>query len=324
MRSKNPFQTKAKLFFLVILLGFSAVSCSDDSNPDCADPSASNYNPDAIGYGDCEFSSVSIAPELIAVLDNTVRETSGLAFVSGRLITHNDRNNTNELFAIDTSNGNITNTFVLAGAENHDWEDLANNEHYLFVGDIGNNHGDRTDLKIYIVEKARFDFSRNQSTVIPKGVINYHYPEQIEFEPGSSHNWDAEGLIYLRGYLYIFMKHRTDQLGSLYRIPAEEGEHEAELLGKFNAGHRITGADISRDEKQIALVGYNKSGNCVLWLFENFSLDNPLSGSKRKIVLGTFAELGQIEAVVYESESSLLLSAEAVNGIPARLYRLQL
>lgn len=313
-----------KFISLVFLIGFPTVSCSDRSRPDCADASAVNYNPDAIGFADCKFSSESKSPELIAVLKDAVKETSGLALVSGQLITHNDRNNTNELFAIDPSTGEITNTFVVAGANNRDWEDLADNDEYLFIGDIGNNHGDRKDLKVYIVEKNRFDFSRNYSTVIPKGVINYFYPEQNNFERGDSHNWDAEGLVYLRGFLYIFMKHRIDRLSNLYRIPAISGDHEAEFLGTFNAGQRITGADISAENTQIALVGYNKSGNCVLWLFDHFSTDDPLSGNKRKIVLGTFAELGQIEAVVYESDTSLLLSAEKVNGIPARLYRLQL
>jgi hypothetical protein len=309
-------------FFLLALLPL--ISCGDSSSPDCADPSATNFSSGALGYGDCVFPEEFVGPEFLNFLEFTVEETSGLAIVNGNFITHNDRGHTNELFVFDTETGLVTNTFEVLGAENEDWEDLAQNEDFLFVGDIGNNPGDRQNLRIYMVDLDEFDFQLESGTVPLSGTIKFNYPEQETFVAGNRHNWDCEALIYRDGYLYLFMKHRTDALSNLYRIPASAGNYQAEWLAYFNAGHRITGADISPNGNQIALVGYNKDDNCVVWLLDDFDSGHPLSGTKRMLTLGTFSSLGQMEAIVYKDSSTMYITAESVDGIPPRLYRLEL
>ncbi|TVR86603.1 MAG: hypothetical protein EA411_10330 [Saprospirales bacterium] len=317
---RSSLQLASCLFFVSFLCS----SCGDTSAPECADPSAINFNADAIGFSDCEFDEHTADPEWLTFLDQAVEETSGLAIVNDRLITHNDRGHSNELFVVDPETGLVLNTFEVVGAENEDWEDLAQSDEILFVGDMGNNPGDRKNLRIYMVKKSDFDFGTETGEVTISGLIEFYYPEQEVFEANNNHNWDCEALIYREGYLYLFMKHRKDPLSNLYRIPAEEGSHTAQLLAYFNAGHRITGGDISPDGNQIALVGYNKDDNCVVWLLDGFGDGHPLSGSKRMFTLGSFSALGQIEAIVYTNDSTFYISAEEVDGIPPRLYRLEL
>ena len=87
--------------------------------------------------------------EIVGALPDTVSETSGLIFHNGKLITHNDSGGRPELYEIDTTSLEITRTVTIENIENIDWEDIAQDDTHIYIGDFGNNGGDRTDLKIY-------------------------------------------------------------------------------------------------------------------------------------------------------------------------------
>ena len=89
-------------------------------------------------------------------LPEKVKETSGLLFLDGKIITHNDSGNDANLYEIDSLSGTILRTISIANATNIDWEDLTENDTHLFVADIGNNNGNRQDLKIYTILKSDF------------------------------------------------------------------------------------------------------------------------------------------------------------------------
>ena len=69
-----------------------------------------------------------------------VKETSGLLFLDGKIITHNERGYDANLYEIDSLSGTILRTISTANAKNVDWEDLAENDTHLFITDIGNNN----------------------------------------------------------------------------------------------------------------------------------------------------------------------------------------
>ena len=95
------------------------------------------------------FSQESI--EVLGVLSNEISETSGLIFHNGKLITHNDSGNTPQLFEIDTVSYQITRTVTLSNVANIDWEDIAQDSEYIYIGDFGNNLGTRTDLSLSLI-----------------------------------------------------------------------------------------------------------------------------------------------------------------------------
>ncbi len=80
-----------------------------------------------------------------------IAETSGLVFFDNRLITHNDSGGMNALYEINTGTGNISRTVTIQNATNVDWEDICTDNDYIYIGDFGNNNGNRTNLKIYKV-----------------------------------------------------------------------------------------------------------------------------------------------------------------------------
>jgi len=305
------------LFFSILI----SISCSKaQNNPDCNDSFATNYQSQATGNLDCLFPTLNNTLNFITDLDLGIDETSGLASVGGRLLTHNDSGGKSELYAFDHSTGRITHTFAVTGATNIDWEELAQNEEFVFIGDLGNNNGNRRNLKIYLVENSAFDFTQPTGEVPVSGVISFDYPEQESFEKGNKHNFDCEAMFYSEGYLYLFMKHRKDRYAVLYRLPSVPGTYRAEKLGGFRSEVKLTGADISPDGQKVYLVGYDKENQCMLWEFSEFSGSDFLSGKKEAYNLGAFSIWGQIEAVKILDDQSIFLTSEAVKSLPPRLY----
>ena len=99
-------------------------------------------------------------------LPATVKETSGLLLLNGKLITHNDSGRDAKLYELDTLSGAITRTITISNATNRDWEDIAVDETHIYIADIGNNNGTRTDLTIYKILKT--DFSENDAITAEK------------------------------------------------------------------------------------------------------------------------------------------------------------
>lgn len=256
--------------------------------------------------------------KLIAELNEKVKETSGLALLDDVLVTHNDKGKTNQLMMLDTENGKIVQTIDVNNALNKDWEDLAKNEEFIFIGDMGNNDGERKNLAIYLISIS--DINKNATSVKSKGSINFYYPEQTEFNNSKKHNFDCEAILCYNGQLFLFTKNRLDDRTNLYVLPAKPGNYAAKFIASFEVGARITGADVSPNRKKIALVGYNKNSDCFLWTFEEFSEKNFFTGKSHKYTLGPFAQVGQMEGIAFKDNSSVYISSEATQYISARLY----
>jgi hypothetical protein len=74
-----------------------------------------------------------------------------LGFCNNNIITHNDSGGQANLYEINASTGALR-TVAITNATNVDWE-YAQDASYIYIGDIGNNFGNRTDLKIYKISR---------------------------------------------------------------------------------------------------------------------------------------------------------------------------
>ena len=187
-------------------------------------------------------------------LPEKVKETSGLLFLDGKIITHNDSGNDANLYEIDSLSGTILRTISIANATNIDWEDLAENDTHLFIADIGNNNGNRQDLKIYTILKS--DFKNNNS--VSAEVISFSYEDQVSFvsQPNSS-NFDAEGIVIYEDAVLIFTKNWVDLKTNVYKIPLTTGSHIASKVSTANVEGLITGAVFN--DNRFFLTGYETS-----------------------------------------------------------------
>ena len=181
----------------------------------CMDPRSSNYNPSAtISDGSCIYSDGVVALKNLrkATLSNTVQELSGIISFDGKLYGLNDSGGQPAIYEMDTTNGTITKTITLQGATNIDWEDITQDDSYVYVGDFGNNDsGNRHDLKIYRFPKQDIKNITGSSGTIPSGdidVINFRYEDQTDFSPSpaNSTSYDCEAMVYDNGKIHLFTK----------------------------------------------------------------------------------------------------------------------
>jgi hypothetical protein len=194
-------------------------------------------------------------------------ETSGLIFYNNSLVTHNDSGGAAHLYEINTTTGAVTRTVVVNNATNVDWEDIAQDPSYFYVGDIGNNSGTRTNLKVYKISKADYN---DTNDVVTAEVISYSYANQTDFTPNiNNNNWDAEGLISYGDKLLIFSKNWVTNTVDVYSIPKTAGTHSAILESTFDTNGLITGADSSTDGTVIFLTGYSNSAAPFMFTIHN-------------------------------------------------------
>ncbi|MDC3219719.1 T9SS type A sorting domain-containing protein [Saprospiraceae bacterium] len=281
----------------------------------CTDPQANNYNASAIfNDGSCEYSTTNYSLKEIAILPTQILETSGLAFFDNQLWTHNDAGNEDKIYQIDTTDGSILNTVIIANSDNNDWEDLAEDDTHLYIGDFGNNDGDRMDLKIYKVLKSQL-----ASGIATADVIKFSYSDQVDFIPSSNNtDYDCEAFFFHNDSLHLFSKNWINQQTRHYVLPADPGDYIAQLRETMNVQGLITGADISEDGV-VGLLGYNFSGVNIVWLCFDYQGANFFSGNKRKISLGLALNNSQTEAIAFRQGGYGYISSEQFASLDAKL-----
>jgi hypothetical protein len=201
-------------------------------------------------------------------LPESISETSGLIYYHNKLITHNDSGNAAELYEINTASGSITRTVTISNATNIDWEDIAQDDTYIYIGDIGNNSGSRTDLKFYRILKTDYDSNTN----VIADIINYSYADQTDFNSNMNNtNWDAEAFVVYDDYILIFSKNWINNEVDVYAIPKFISTHSAHKVSNYNVQGLVTGAD-SIDSNKIYLSGYSAS-NITPFLIEIYDLN---------------------------------------------------
>jgi hypothetical protein len=187
-------------------------------------------------------------------LPEKVKETSGLLFLDGKIITHNDSGDDANLYEIDSLSGTILRTISISNATNVDWEDVTENDTHIFIADIGNNNGNRQNLKIYCILKS--DFKNN--TTVSAEIISFSYEDQTDFSSqANSSNFDAEGIVIYQNKILIFTKNWADLKTNVYKIPLTTGSHVALKVSSANIAGLITGAVYTND--RFFLTGYETS-----------------------------------------------------------------
>ena len=247
----------------------------------CTDPLATNYNSSATtNDGSCTYSPSTISPIASYTLNSSLNETSGLIFWNDTLYTHND-NTDKRLYALDSTNGTIVNTYSLASLTNIDWEEVSQDSFYVYIGDFGNNaSGNRTNLRIYKIDKASI---LNNSPIID--TIKFSYSNQTTYTATGSNNtdFDCEAFIVTSDSIFLFTKQWVSKKTSLYSLPKIAGAYTANYLSTLDVQGLITGATYITNKKIIALCGYSTLLQPFFYLLYDFNGNKFFSANKRKI-----------------------------------------
>ena len=270
----------------------------------------------------CKENQVDLPlPTQLSQLPNEMHEISGILNNSNNTIfAHNDSGDSPTLYEINLTEQKINRTIALRNADALDWEDIAEDDESIYIGDFGNNLGGRENLVIYKTNKNAVAI---QDSVNAEN-INFHFEDQTDFTLRDDHNFDCEAMIIFENQIYLFTKNRADFQTNWYALPTSSGDHTATLQGTFNSEGLITGATINQDKNVIALLGYSDNNSAAfIWLLYNFPNDNIFNGKKVKIDL----ELEeQTEAIAFENDKTLLFAEEKESngGAAGWVYRLEI
>lgn len=245
-------------------------------------------------------------------LPEVVKETSGLLFIDGKIITHNDSGDAANLYEIDSLSGNLQRTINITNATNIDWEDITEDENYLYIGDFGNNNGNRTNLKIYKILKS--DFKNNNA--VTAEIISFSYQDQTDFtsRPNAT-NFDAESIVFHENSLLIFTKNWIDLKTNVYKIPTTIGNHTAVKTSTATIGGLITGATLQNNN--FLLCGYDATAIPFLVFINSNRIagDDIFKSGFDKISLSSELGFGnQVEGITSFDNGRFYISREAVNN----------
>ena len=226
---------------------------------------------------------------------------------------HNDSGDSARLFAVDSEGKIIIPSFmrsfyygeqeeedkdpwpglIIETAVNIDWEDIAVDEDFLYIADMGNNGNARRDLGVYLVAEPN---PRARQHARPFKFIPVRYPDQDAYPPEEWY-FDSEALFVHQDKLYFLTKHRKSamELASgtkLYRLDSMDTDqiNILTLIDSFDDASLLSAAELSPDGSQLAALGYTD-----LWIFSDpVNGDKWLSGTVRhlpmNITVTKFAE----------------------------------
>jgi hypothetical protein len=252
-------------------------------------------------------------------LHPTIDESSGMLNIAGRIITHNDSGGETNLYEVDTVNGDVIREVFIANAKNVDWEALAFDNKYIYIGDIGNNYGDRTDLKIYLVEIAQVLFAPNDTAFAE--TIEISYADQTDFSNQVySTNFDAESLVVVDDSLYLLTKNWGDYKTNVYPVPREPGTYALTKVDSMDVQGVITDATYDDQAQRLFLAGYTAGGPFVVGV-TNFTPHHFSTGDIfRKTIQIPQGYSWKIEACATLEDDIYNLATETNSGGPAGLY----
>ena len=281
---------------IILLFLFTCCSSSFSQVSGCTDPLAANYNAAATdNNGSCTYNTVGYTPIIkVDPLSDSVIETSGLQMAGNYLWSFNDRGGKASLYRIDTITNALLQRVILKDATNVDWEDIAFDGTYFYIGDFGNNlNGGRNDLKIYKFPFASIDLNNPVDTIQPNKIetINFTYSNQPQPPVATGYNntkFDCEAMIVDNGKIHLFSKNWIDVNTTHYVINSTAaGTYIAMPLETLATNFLVTAADKVAGQNIITLLGYQNTGtgNHYLQVLSNYNSDSFFSGKSILLLL---------------------------------------
>ena len=227
------------------------------------------------GEGTCVADSAAACPAVRSgervgtVSSGSLVEISGIAVSRANapsiLWAHNDSGDSARIFAM-TIGGRRLGTYILAGASARDYEDIAIDDDYLYVGDIGDNAEARSSVTIYRVAEPAVSPTQSAIQVTLDGVdaMELVYPDR-------SHNAETLLVDPVRGDLYIVTKEGSGN-SRVFVAPAPFAPGQRRELtevarlpfgsAQLPGNRYATGGDVSANGDAIVLRTYDRA---YLW-----------------------------------------------------------
>lgn len=225
-----------------------------------------------------------------------IQESSGIIAsrqFQGVLWTHNDSGHSPQIFAVKRS-GQFIRKYLLNGAENIDWEDIALDESdNLYILENSSRIDPQKRTLIYVVPEPD-PFQDTEPTVNPSAVLSILFPDGAAY--------DCETLFVWEGNAYIVTKSWDGSLPKIFRFPIERRAGTAVYEGEVPVHTMITGGDISRDGTRIVLASY-----LAVLLFDGPG--DPVEMLQKHPLISRL-NARQVEAVTFYGQDRVIISNE--------------
>ena len=262
------------------------------------------------------------------IADPAIGESSGLAASRrnpGLLWTHNDSGDEPFVYCIDLQ-ARSCGAWRVTGAEAFDWEDMAagpgpgarSGEPYLYLGDVGDNIDQRTEIVVYRVPEPAVGGNgpaptrASPAATAPAEALRLRYPD-------GPHNAEAMMVHPVSGDVYVVSK--DAQAARVYKAaapldaarPATMTQVGTIRLGSGTRGlEQVTGGDVSPDGRRVALSTYAQGYELELpgdaTAFDDIWAQRPVP-----VTLGPRL---QGEAIAYRLDGKALLTTSEIAPAP--------
>lgn len=258
------------------------------------------------------------------IVDPDITESSGLAASKcqpGVFWTHNDSGDDAFIYGI-TQTGATLGTWKVPGAQNIDWEDIAeyrdaSGKCFIYVGEIGDNRSKMAEHMVYRVREPVV--TPDDSASNKNDPLSTEPPELLRFTyPDGAHNAETLMVNPTNGDIYIVTKRQTGPAG-VYRLRPEFGAGRiarAEKVGDLSVpavpNGLITGGDISPDGRRLIICDYVRGYEYTLPDGSTY-LDDIWKQEPETVDLGN-RSVG--EAVCYSNDGTSLFASSEGKAAP--------
>jgi hypothetical protein len=258
-----------------------------------------------ISFSTCAFAQYRFNNTPVQV-NKKLHEISGIIIHEKDAWVINDGGNSNEIFRIDIKTGDILQAVIVKNATNVDWEEITASNTEIYIGDFGNNNGNRKNLCVYRIRFA--DLSPDAAEVSAE-KIHFVFDDQELFKSQpQNNNYDCEAMVYFNDSLHLFTKQWQNQETSHYIMSAVPGVAIARKTEVIKAGFLVTGASIFNG--QLALCGYNNQLTAAYILTIGFP--DPISDNRSHLKNYTVIPVAgfQVEGIVLTGNGKGILVNE--------------
>lgn len=266
----------------------------------------------------------------VVLLPDELGESSGLiCLADGHFLSHNDSGHSSTLFKFD-QRGRILQRYPIQ-APNTDWEAITRSEQALWIADIGDNQGQRSQITLHRLPlplPARVDARHAAQPVLPTQSVltvqssHWHYPNRpIKLVP-YQHDYDAEALVYRHGELHLISKSWQSNIAKVYHA---NDAGELRLLAEIKDLPGLVTDAVYHDASQhYIMVGYRNLRQQVLSFM--FSQDYQpfialIDKNFQVIRHRSLPFAGQVEGVCIDQSEQIWLTQEQSQQQPAALWR---
>jgi hypothetical protein len=217
------------------------------------------------------------------------------------------------------SKGKVEQEVTVTNAKATDVEAVANDTNFVYIGDVGDNEGNREERQIIKIAKSAIGTDKNPE--VAGEIITFRFSDDTTVAKKKKNNYDCESLLSYGDSLYLFTKRRGDMQTELFSLPKIAGYYTARSVGVFDSQGLITDAAINPTNSEVALTGYNKGHKFpFILLLKNFQGCNFFTGETERIELADKPWDWQIESITYNNDGLVYFACEETKEVKSTLY----